>query len=161
MPKLLQDNKEAQSESYFQLYRTMGNGRSLRKLSEATGYSVPTLHRMSVKYSWQQRLQDEAHQLGVLVKAQYAENEHTTAATRISLADTIFKKLEDSIDGLDITSFREAKTALEMYALLTGKPTAITQDVSSIAVDTLTDSELEALANLLVLDHESTHQLKH
>lgn len=155
MPKLLQENREAQSESYFQLYRTMGNGRSLRRLSEATGYSVPTLHRMSVKYEWQQRLQDEAQQLGQLVKAQYEENEYTSAATRISLADTIFKKLEDSVDSLDITSFRDAKTALEMYALLTGKPTQITADVTSIPVDTLTDEELEKLANLLVIEHIS------
>ncbi|MFC6748206.1 hypothetical protein [Deinococcus aquaticus] len=152
MPKLLQENKELQQENYFQLYRTMGNARSLRRLEEATGLSLTSLHRMSVKYGWQQRLNEEADRLASLVKAQYEEKEYSSAATRVSLADTIFKKLEDSVGDLSISSFKDAKTALEMYALLTGKPTAITQDVSSLPVETLTDEELEKLAALLVSD---------
>lgn len=130
----------------------MGENRTLRKLAEATGRSFSHMSKLSMKHNWKQRILEETQATVDSINAQYAERRLKQTESRVSLAERLYNKLDASFDSLEIENVRDFKTVLEAYNLLTGRATVITEDVTTLPLESLSDDELAKLANLLVED---------
>lgn len=139
-------DKESQ---LFQLYLDMGEGRSLRKLAEATDKSYSYLTKLSASNDWKRQVVEETQLVVDSINAQFVDRRLKQTEAKLSLAERMFKKLEESFDYLEIENPRDFKIILDAYHLISGKPTVISQDVTNLPLDSMTDEEVARLAELL------------
>lgn len=138
-------------DQLFQMYVTLGEERTLKRLSEVTGYSLQTLNNKSSKGNWKSRLADLTEKNESLITAFVADIKNEVAISEAVVyrgaSEKLLSILQESMHMLQPTGNpREIKTILDTYKLINGQPTEITkQEVSTINTETLTDEELDAV----------------
>lgn len=104
--------KENKHEVAFQLYKSLGSGRSLKNVAELLGYGERTIERWSTQDKWAERLDKEYGEVAEDIKAKR-------------------DKLESL--GLDV-----ALIAMERIKEDLGKGVGLSKDLASIYKDFLT-----------------------
>lgn len=101
-----QSNESAKAYERFCLYRDMGAGRSLRKLSKDLELNLSTLAEVSSKHSWQERVKafdvyiDRASQFNQIAQVRAMKRRQITLALRgQKLAEKGLKKLLKEADS--------------------------------------------------------------
>lgn len=144
-------------DELFNMYVSLGEDRSLKRLAEVTGYSEVSIYTKSSKYKWTARLAELDESNISLVSAFVADNKNAVAISESIIYRGVSEKLleiiRDSMPLLAPTSNpRELKTLLDTYRLINGQPTDISRtETAQVNTDALSDAELEGVAEDVLL----------
>lgn len=100
----------------FEIYFTMGDARSLRKLAETTKISYKTIEKWSVKFNWQDRVRKRNEEAA---KALARQNDKQIFDDKMHYRDLIKKSLAVfetnlNVGKVDIASVKEALSLIDM-----------------------------------------------
>lgn len=111
-----------ESEKLYQIYLSLGPNRTIARVSELTGKPLDSLYRVSAKHRWKTRVLEDTYASNTLEEGSSPESVLSV------IAGDSLAKLRETIRNLRPTTARDAKALLEIYLLLQGRATVITQE---------------------------------
>lgn len=148
----MSDSINLEHEKLYVMYWNLGPSRTLVNLAKISGVKLATLHSISGKNKWRLRVIEDTESINTKELGTDLEKVGTGELSNLISRKTL-EKLYQALNILKVTSVKDAKTLLEIYLLVAGKPTEIikTEQVEGTAlpegfIDSLTDKQLEHLA---------------
>lgn len=124
--------KKPSKEELYNMYLSLGDERTLKKLADLSGYAESTLQKFSADGKWKERIREEVEEGKSVVRALVADNSLAVQIVESEVYSALSKKILETLQSKlhlleNVESVRDVKTLLDIHRVIQGQPTEVTQ----------------------------------